>query len=81
MRWGLFSWEDIDRNRLRVTAITKEAGTPLPLTSPMQKNSFSSRIKKSYRSPPTSRAGTSVAAMSMSFRSGKGGKVLGIMDI
>ena len=33
--------------KLRVTAITSEAGTPLPLTSPMQKKSFSSRMKKS----------------------------------
>ena len=44
----------------RVTAITKEAGTPFPDTSPMQKNNFSLRIKKSKRSPPTSLAGVSV---------------------
>ena len=34
---GLFSCEETERNRLRVTAITSEAGTPLPDTSPMQK--------------------------------------------
>ena len=37
MRAGLISWEDTERKRLRVTAMTREAGTPFPLTSPMQK--------------------------------------------
>ena len=44
MRSGADSWADTVRNMLRVTAITSEAGTPFPDTSPMQKNSFSSRI-------------------------------------
>ena len=35
---------DTMRNRLLDTAMTNEAGTPLPETSPTQKNSFSSRI-------------------------------------
>ena len=42
-------------------AMNSEAGTPLPLTSPMQKNSFPSRKWKSNRSPPTSLAGVSEA--------------------
>ena len=49
---------DALRNMERVTAITSAAGTPLPATSPILKNSFSSRIKKSKRSPPTSLAVT-----------------------
>ena len=40
MRPGLFSWADTVRKRLLVTAITRDAGTPFPLTSPMQKNSL-----------------------------------------
>ena len=61
------------RNMERVTAITSEAGTPLPATSPMLKKSFSSRMKKSNRSPPTSLAVTTSQKMSMSVRSGNGG--------
>ena len=41
---GLCSWFDTERKRLLVTAMNRLAGTPLPLTSPMQKNSFSSLI-------------------------------------
>ena len=44
---------DALRNMLRATAITSAAGTPLPATSPMLKYNFSSRMKKSKRSPPT----------------------------
>ena len=44
MAEGFDSWADTVRNSERVTAISKEAGMPLPLTSPMQKNSFSSRM-------------------------------------
>ena len=44
MAAGLSSWAETVRKRLLVTAITKEAGMPLPLTSPMQKISFSSRM-------------------------------------
>ena len=43
------------------TAITIDAGTPFPDTSPTQKYSFSLRMRKSYRSPPTSLAGASSA--------------------
>ena len=78
---GLSSRADRFRKVVRVTAITREAGTPFPLTSPMQKKSRPSRMKKSYRSPPTSLAGTMAAARSMSCRSGKGGKTLGTIDI
>ena len=44
MRVGLLSCIDSERNRLRVTAMSSDAGTPLPLTSPTQKNSFSLRM-------------------------------------
>ena len=59
MRAGLVSCADIERNKVCITAITKAAGTPFPLTSPIQKNSFSSRMKWSYKSPPTILAGSS----------------------
>ena len=44
MRSGLDSWADTVRKVERVTAMKREAGTPLPDTSPMQKKSFSSRM-------------------------------------
>ena len=44
MRWGWASWAVIVRKRVRVTAMMSEAGTPLPDTSPIQKNSFSLRM-------------------------------------
>ena len=37
MSEGLSSRADTVRKAVRVTAMTREAGTPLPLTSPMQK--------------------------------------------
>ena len=43
---GWASWEAAVRNSDFVTAITRAEGMPLPLTSPMQKKSFSSRMKK-----------------------------------
>ena len=45
MRAGLFSWAEKARNMECITLITIADGTPLPLTSPMQKKSFSSRMK------------------------------------
>ena len=43
--------------------MNNEAGTPLSDTSPMMKHRcLSSSMKKSYKSPPTSRAGTRLAA-------------------
>ena len=44
MRSGIDSRADTERKMLRVTDMNSEAGTPLPETSPMQKNSCSSRI-------------------------------------
>ena len=45
-----------------LTAMKIDADRPLPATSAMSRNNlFASRRKKSYRSPPTSRAGVSVA--------------------
>ena len=37
IRCGLFSWAEADRKRPRMADITSAAGTPFPLTSPMQK--------------------------------------------
>ena len=61
MRLGTSSQDDTVRKTDLVTAMKSEAGTPLPDTSPMQKNSLPSRKWKSKRSPPTSFAGVSVA--------------------
>ena len=74
---GLSSRDVAIRNNEWVIVITIAAGIPLPLTSPIQKNSFSSLRKKSNKSPPTSFAGVSEPKMSISLRSGYGGKVLG----
>ena len=43
MRSGIDSRAETVRNTALVTAMNSEAGTPLPETSPIQKNSFSSR--------------------------------------
>ena len=65
-----------------VTAMNKAAGTPFPDTSPMQKHNLSSSMKKkSKKSPPISRAGSSDPYIENSLRSGKGGKVSGTMLI
>ena len=69
------------RNIELTTAITREAGTPFPETSPMQKYSLLSLMQKSYRSPPTAFAGVMEPQMSMSFLSGYAGQVIGSMDI
>ena len=44
---GLVSCTEAMRNMECTSAMMMADGTPLPLTSPMQKNSFSSRRKKS----------------------------------
>ena len=54
---GSFRAEATERKWLLVTAISRDAGTPLPDTSPMAKNRWPSLMKKSYRSPPISLAG------------------------
>ena len=81
MALGPVSRAAMVRNMLRVTAITSDAGTPLPLTSPMQNTSRLLRMKKSYRSPPTSFAGTMLAAISSSCRSVMAEETLGIIAI
>src|SRR5262245_63621589 len=79
---GVLPIRAVARNRVLVTAIKSDAGTPLPETSPTVKHRWSSSIKKkSYKSPPTSFAGAKVAKISNSLRSGKGGKILGSMLI
>ena len=48
-----------------VIAMNSEAGTPLPQTSPIVITTrFPSNLTTSYRSPPTSRAGTMCAKIS-----------------
>ena len=65
---GRLVWLATAQNSACDTAMTSDEGTPLPLTSPMQKYSFSSRTKYSYKSPPTSRAGRSMPWTSTSTR-------------
>ena len=80
IRSGRISCDDAALNRCFVTVISMAAGTPLPDTSPIQKNKCPSRIKKSNRSPPTAFAGVSRPKRSRSRRSGNGGNFFGSID-
>ena len=52
--------------RFFARAMNSADATPFPETSPMKKQNFPSSVsKKSYRSPPTSRAGSIIAEISI----------------
>ena len=79
MRCSGEGWEPArDRIRVKVMLMNNEAGTPLSDTSPMMKHRcLSSSMKKSYKSPPTSRAGTRLAASENRPAATSGGRGLG----
>ena len=62
---GRLYWRAMVRSKVIVTAMNRAAGMPLPDTSPTTRTSRPSSVRTtSYRSPPTSLAGSRAAATS-----------------